>query len=81
MSERIIGTPDEKWGELVTAIVAKKADSELTEKELIAFAKENIASYKTPKKVIFVDVLPRNLSGKLLKYQLRQQYTIVENEV
>lgn len=77
----IIGTPDEKWGELVTAIVAKKADSELTEKELIAFAKENIASYKTPKKVIFVDVLPRNLSGKLLKYQLRQQYTTVENEV
>jgi len=48
---------------------------------LIAFAKENIASYKTPKKVIFVDVLPRNLSGKLLKYQLRQQYTTVENEV
>ncbi|WP_307197988.1 class I adenylate-forming enzyme family protein [Neobacillus niacini] len=70
----VIGTPDAKWGEVVTAIVATDADSLLTEEALIAFVKENLASYKAPKKVIFVDSLPRNTSGKLLKYQLRKTY-------
>ena len=44
----------------------------MSEKEIIEFAKENLAGYKCPKKVIFEDKLPRNASGNLLKYQLRQ---------
>ncbi|MGG0658228.1 long-chain-fatty-acid--CoA ligase [Rummeliibacillus pycnus] len=74
----IIGTPDPKWGEVVTAIIVTKRDEDLTEKEIIEFAKENIAGYKCPKKVIFEDKLPRNASGKLLKYQLRQKYNVIE---
>jgi fatty-acyl-CoA synthase len=48
--------------------------SNLTEEDVIAYTKENIAGYKAPKQVFFVDELPRNTSGKLLKFQLRKQY-------
>lgn len=71
-----IGTPDPKWGELVTAVVVKKAGLELTEEEVIEFTKQNLAGYKSPKKVIFEDSLPRNASGKLMKFQLRQKYIV-----
>ncbi|MFJ5768364.1 class I adenylate-forming enzyme family protein [Psychrobacillus sp. NPDC093180] len=71
----VIGSPDSKWGELVTAIVVKKPSEEVTEKEIIDFTQANIARFKAPKKVIFVDTLPRNASGKLMKYQLREAYT------
>lgn len=69
----IIGTPDPNWGEVVTAIVVKKEGYQLTEEEIITFTKQNLAGYKCPKKVIFEDRLPRNASGKLMKYQLRQK--------
>lgn len=70
----VIGTPDSNWGEVVTAIVVKKGIYPLTEEEVIAFTKQNLAGYKCPKKVIFEDRLPRNASGKLMKYQLRQKF-------
>lgn len=70
----VIGNPDMKWGESVTAIAVKKTNEEVTEQEIIDFTQANIARYKAPKKVIFVDVLPRNASGKLMKYQLRETY-------
>lgn len=70
----VIGIPDDHWGELVTAVVVLKEDAALTEAELIAHCKEQIASYKSPKKVIFVDELPRNASGKILKRQLREPF-------
>ncbi|MCM3743182.1 long-chain-fatty-acid--CoA ligase [Sporosarcina luteola] len=71
----VIGSPDTKWGELVTAIVVKKPNEEVTEQEIIDFTQLNIARFKAPKKVVFVDALPRNASGKLMKYQLREAYT------
>ncbi|WNS76170.1 AMP-binding protein [Bacillus sp. DTU_2020_1000418_1_SI_GHA_SEK_038] len=71
----IIGTPDPKWGELVTAVVVKKAGHELSEDELINFTKQNLAGFKCPKKIIFEDSLPRNASGKLMKFELRQKYS------
>jgi long-chain acyl-CoA synthetase len=70
----VIGSPDVKWGELVTAIVVKKPNEEVTEQEIIDFTQVNIARFKAPKKVVFVDALPRNASGKLMKYQLREAY-------
>lgn len=70
----VIGSPDVKWGELVTAVVVKKPNEEVTEQEIIDFTQANIARFKAPKKVIFVDALPRNASGKLMKYQLRDAY-------
>ncbi|MBB4133901.1 fatty acyl-CoA synthetase [Gordonia humi] len=67
----VIGTPDEKWIEAVTAVVVLKDGQSVGEEELIAFVKERIAPFKVPKSVLFVDELPRNQSGKLLKRELR----------
>ncbi|GED89114.1 acyl-CoA synthetase [Streptomyces sp. 6-11-2] len=68
----VIGLPDERWIEAVTAFVVPRG--EVTEAELIAHAREKLASFKTPKKVIFVDELPRNASGKILKRELRDRF-------
>jgi acyl-CoA synthetase (AMP-forming)/AMP-acid ligase II len=68
----VIGVPDEKWGESVKAVVA--LEGEVSDKELIAFAKERLAAYKCPKTVDFVDALPRNPTGKILKKDLRQPH-------
>ena len=70
----IIGVPDERWGEAIKAVVVKKAGEEVTEGELIAYARERIAHYKCPKSVDFIDELPRNPTGKILKRELRKPY-------
>jgi acyl-CoA synthetase (AMP-forming)/AMP-acid ligase II len=67
----VIGAPDPKWGEKVVAVVCRR-DS-VGGDELIAFCRERIASYKTPRHVVFVDALPRNASGKVLKRELRER--------
>ncbi len=67
----MIGTPDEKWIEAVTAVVVLKDGHEITESELVVHVKERLAPFKVPKIVRFVDTLPRNQSGKLLKRELR----------
>ena len=69
----VIGTPDEKWIEAITAVVVRAPEATVTEDELIAHVKANLAKYKVPKSVHFVDDLPRNASGKLLKRVLRDQ--------
>jgi acyl-CoA synthetase (AMP-forming)/AMP-acid ligase II len=68
----VIGVPDDRWGEAVKAIVVKKAD--VTPEELIAFARDRIAGYKVPKSVDFIEALPRNPSGKILKKDLREPF-------
>jgi long-chain acyl-CoA synthetase len=70
----VIGIPDEKWGEVPMAIVVRKADVAVTEDEIIAFAKERLAGFKCPKSVAWIDALPRNPSGKILKKDLRAPY-------
>lgn len=67
----VVGLPDPKWIELVSAFVVKKEGSELKEDELIAFAKGKLAGFKSPKKIIFIDALPKNPSGKILKRELK----------
>jgi fatty-acyl-CoA synthase len=67
----VIGTPDEKWIEAVTAVVVLRADATATEDEIIAHCKALLAPFKVPKRVTFVEELPRNQSGKLLKRELR----------
>lgn len=71
----IIGRPDERWGETVTAVVVPKAGQTLTEEEVIRFCRERLASYKKPTKVYFTDKLPRNASGKIKKNDLRDMMT------
>ena len=68
----IIGVPDEKWGEVVKAVV--QLEGKADEKELIAFCRERLAAYKCPKTVDIKDELPRNPTGKILKKDLRKQY-------
>ncbi|MFE6520928.1 acyl-CoA synthetase [Streptomyces sp. NPDC057794] len=65
----VVGLPDERWIEAVTAIVVPR--EEVTEKELIEHVRERLTPYKAPKRVVFVDELPRNASGKILKRELR----------
>ncbi|MFF8027574.1 acyl-CoA synthetase [Streptomyces sp. NPDC007896] len=69
----VIGLPDERWIEAVTAVVV--ARTEVTEAELLAHAREKLAAFKAPKQVLFVDELPRNASGKILKRELRDRFT------
>jgi len=70
----VIGVPDEKWGEVPMALVVRKPDTQVTENEILAFARERLAGFKTPKSVGWVDALPRNPSGKILKKDLREPY-------
>jgi acyl-CoA synthetase (AMP-forming)/AMP-acid ligase II len=70
----VIGVPDERWGETVKAIVVRKPDAEVTPGELIDWARTRIAGYKLPRSVDFIDALPRNPTGKILKRELRKAY-------
>ncbi len=70
----VIGIPDEKWGESGMAILVKAPETEVTEEEIIELCKQKLAKYKVPKKVTFVDELPRTLTGKILKKDLRAQF-------
>ncbi|UII57885.1 o-succinylbenzoate--CoA ligase [Cytobacillus spongiae] len=67
----VVGVPDQKWGEIPRAIVVKTPDSSLTEEEVIAYCKAELASYKAAKEVVFVPQLPRNAVGKILKTVLK----------
>jgi acyl-CoA synthetase (AMP-forming)/AMP-acid ligase II len=69
----VIGLPDEKWGETTCAIVVVN-DDKVDEEAIIASCEEKLSRYKLPRKVIFVETIPRNPSGKILKRVLRDQY-------
>ncbi|MEU6508265.1 acyl-CoA synthetase [Streptomyces sp. NPDC046942] len=68
----VVGLPDDRWIEAVTAIVVPRG--EVTEEQLITHVKEKLAPFKAPKRVVFVDELPRNASGKILKRELRDRF-------
>jgi fatty-acyl-CoA synthase len=68
----VVAMPDEQWGERPKAYVELKGDASLTEEELIAFAKENLARYKCPAAVAFGE-LPRTATGKVQKFVLRDR--------
>src|SRR5262245_42940187 len=70
----VIGIPDEKWGELVTALVVTTPGSTLTEDDVIAWTKQKLAGYKCPKKVEFRNELARTATGKLQKFKLRAPF-------
>lgn len=68
----VIGLPDDRWIEAVTAVVVPRG--EVTEAQLIDHARAKLAHFKAPKRVVFVDELPRNASGKILKRELRERF-------
>jgi fatty-acyl-CoA synthase len=69
----VVGMPDEKWGEAVTAVVALNEGHDLTLEELREWAQDKLARYKLPLRLHLVDALPRNPAGKVLKFELRDQ--------
>ena len=76
----VVGIPDDRMGEVGCAYVirdpADERDDEALRDALIAFARDMMANYKVPRVVVFVDELPRNASGKVLKRQLREQHSL-----
>jgi len=70
----VIGVPDDQWGEAVKAIVVPTGGGRPNPEDIIAYARQRIAGYKAPKSVEFVDALPRNPSGKVLRRELRRPY-------
>ena len=70
----VVGLPDSKWGECVTAIVVPRPGTDLKTETVRDFCRQEIAGFKTPKQVIFTDSLPMSTSGKILKYELRAKY-------
>ena len=70
----VIGVPDDKWGEAVKGLVVLKPGATATADEIIAHARSQIAGYKAPKTIDFIDALPRNPSGKVLRRELREPF-------
>jgi acyl-CoA synthetase (AMP-forming)/AMP-acid ligase II len=70
----VIGVPDERWGEAVKAIIVAAAGADPQAADVIAYARQRIAGFKAPKSIDFIDVLPRNASGKVLRRELRKPY-------
>ena len=71
----VIGLPDAKWGERVVAVVTVRAGATVTEQEILALCRDRLAGFKTPKSVRFIDELPKNVSGKILKRELRDRFS------
>ncbi len=69
----VIGVPNDRLGEVGKAFIVKLPDAELDEAAVIAYTREHLANFKTPRSVTFLDVLPRNPGGKVVKSQLREK--------
>lgn len=72
LESSVVGIPDEKWGEKVVAAVVKKVGADLSPKELQAFCKKRLHDWKCPKEVIFVEEIPKNTMGKVLKEDIKK---------
>jgi len=70
----VVGLPDAKWGEVGLAVIVPRPGLDLAEAEIIAYLKGRLAGFKVPKRVVFVEALPRNAAGKVLKRELRGEY-------
>jgi acyl-CoA synthetase (AMP-forming)/AMP-acid ligase II len=68
----VVGIDDEKWGEKVVAAVVKKPDAKVSEAEIQAHCKKLLHNWKCPKEIAFVEKLPRNTMGKVLKEEVKE---------
>ncbi|SFG63939.1 fatty-acyl-CoA synthase [Desulfotomaculum arcticum] len=81
LESAVIGIPDERWGEIPKAYVVLKQNANLTDEELIKYCKEKIAGYKVPRKIEFVENLPKSGTGKILKRKLRDKYWVSKEKM
>jgi long-chain acyl-CoA synthetase len=72
----VIGVHDADWGEIAVAVIAPQAGARLSEQDLDALCLQQIARFKRPKRYVFVDELPKNATGKVLKRELREQLSL-----
>ena len=70
----VIAAPDERWGEVPCAVVVLKDGAEASEAELVDFCREHLAHFKCPKRIDFIEGLPRTATGKIQKNLLREQF-------
>ena len=70
----VIGVPDERWGETVKAVLVRAPGAVTTDAEIIEFCRTRLGGFKCPTSIDWVDALPRNPSGKILKRELREPY-------
>lgn len=70
----VIGVPSEKMSEEIVACIVKKPDAEVSASELIGYCQQNLAKYKTPRHIEFIQELPKNGVGKIMKIKLREQF-------
>jgi acyl-CoA synthetase (AMP-forming)/AMP-acid ligase II len=70
----VIGVSDEQWGEVPLAVLVSTGQQELTAEDLVAFCRDKLAGYKIPRQLAYVEALPRNPTGKILKKDLREQF-------
>ncbi|MGI8552337.1 MAG: AMP-binding enzyme, partial [Dehalococcoidia bacterium] len=70
----VIAGPDPRWGEIPVAVVVLRPGARATADEIIAFSRERLAHFKAPKRVDFVETLPKGGTGKVLKNQVREKY-------
>ena len=70
----VIGVPDERWGEAVKAVVVLRDGASATDEEIMDFCRGKLGGFERPRSVDFIDALPRNASGKVLKRELREPY-------
>lgn len=69
----VVGAPDPEWGEIVVAFIVPSGGASVPQEELDAHCLANIARFKRPKRYLFIDELPKNSTGKVLKRELRKQ--------
>jgi len=67
----VVGVPDERWGEMVTAVIVRRPGHEVSRNDLMMFCRERISHFKAPRRIEFVDDLPKNETGKLLRRDVR----------
>ena len=68
----VVGMPDDRWGEMVTACILVNPGTEFDENKIIHFAREKLAGFETPKRIVVMNEFPTTVGGKVLKYKLRQ---------
>ena len=68
----VVGMPDDRWGEMVTACILQKPNTKFEEQGIIDFARERLAGFETPKRIVVMEEFPTTVGGKVLKYKLRQ---------
>lgn len=74
MEAAVIAVPDEKWGEVPKAVIVLQPGAEVTEQDIIDYTRSQMAHFKAPKSIEFVEALPKTATGKLQKFRLREMY-------